>query len=171
MFYTLRETFQPLLKILGCLSIRNCQHKLILFFGCTGSLSSCGEGASRGSLLQLQCAERELQSTWAQLPCGMWNLSFPNKDRTCVFCIARQILNQWVTREVPWGLIIVSDSVSYWVIAVFPNKEQLCLPGNIWQCLETFFIVSILIRVKGTVSSLWLEMRNAVIVYATALIQ
>lgn len=122
--------------------------------------------AAHGLQIQLRIC-----STWAELPCGMWNLSFPTKDGTSVFCVAWWILNYWITREVPWGLIIVSDSVSYWVIAVFPNTGQLCPPGNIWQCLETLFIVSILIRVKGAVSSLWLEMRDAVIVYATALIQ
>ena len=31
----------------------------------------------------------------------MWDLSSPTRDQTCVLCIGRQILNYWVTREVP----------------------------------------------------------------------
>ena len=32
--------------------------------------------------------------------CGMWNLSSLTRDRICIPCIARQILNHWNTREV-----------------------------------------------------------------------
>ena len=42
-----------------------------------------------------------LQSTWAYLPCGMWDLSSLTRDRTHVPCIGRRILNHWTTREVP----------------------------------------------------------------------
>ena len=31
----------------------------------------------------------------------MWDFSSPTRDQTCVPWIARQILNQWTTREVP----------------------------------------------------------------------
>ena len=47
-------------------------------------------------------------STWVQLPCGMWDLSSPLRDRTRVPCIGRRILTQWTTREVPplfWSLL------------------------------------------------------------------
>ena len=39
--------------------------------------------------------------TWAQFPGGVWDLSSPNSDQTCVPCSERQILNYWPTREVP----------------------------------------------------------------------
>jgi len=32
----------------------------------------------------------------------MWDLSCPTRDRTCVLCIGRRILNPWTTGEVPW---------------------------------------------------------------------
>ena len=32
---------------------------------------------------------------------GMWDLSSPTRNRTLIPCIARQILNHWITREVP----------------------------------------------------------------------
>ena len=35
------------------------------------------------------------------LPWCMWDLSSPTRDQTQVPCIARQILNHWVIREVP----------------------------------------------------------------------
>ena len=38
----------------------------------------------------------------AQLPCSLWDLSSPTRDRTCVPCIGRWILNLWTTREVPF---------------------------------------------------------------------
>ena len=31
----------------------------------------------------------------------MWDLSSPTRNRTCVPCIGKWILNQWTTREVP----------------------------------------------------------------------
>ena len=31
----------------------------------------------------------------------MWDLSSPTRDRTCVPCIGRRILNHWTAREVP----------------------------------------------------------------------
>ena len=37
---------------------------------------------------------------WAYLLHGMWDLSFLMRDWTLVPCIARRILNPWVTREV-----------------------------------------------------------------------
>ena len=46
-----------------------------------GRLSSCG--------------------TWIQLPHGMWDLSSPTRNRTCIPCVARQILNHQITRGVP----------------------------------------------------------------------
>ena len=37
----------------------------------------------------------------AQLLCGMWDLSSLTRDQTHIPCIARQLLNDWTTREVP----------------------------------------------------------------------
>ena len=42
-----------------------------------------------------------LQSTWAQLPHGLRDLSSPNRDQTHIPCIGRQILNHGTTGEVP----------------------------------------------------------------------
>ena len=39
-------------------------------------------------------------------PQGMWDLSSPTRDQTCVPCIGRQILNHWTAREVPNFLLI-----------------------------------------------------------------
>ena len=36
----------------------------------------------------------------------MWDLSFLTRDRTCVPCIARWILNHWTTRKVPRFIFI-----------------------------------------------------------------
>ena len=38
---------------------------------------------------------------WGLLLLNMWDLSFLTRDQTYVACMARQILNQWTTREVP----------------------------------------------------------------------
>ena len=35
------------------------------------------------------------------LPEGMWDLSSPTRDRTCIPCIGKQSLNHWTTSEVP----------------------------------------------------------------------
>ena len=39
----------------------------------------------------------------------MWDLHFPTRDRISVPCVARQILNHWFTREVPyfWGFFLI----------------------------------------------------------------
>ena len=47
-----------------------------------------------------QNAMQSLQLWHKLLPCSMWDLSSPTKDRTCVPCIGRQIFNHWTTREV-----------------------------------------------------------------------
>ena len=39
--------------------------------------------------------------TWTWLPRGMWYLSSSTRDRTCVPCTGRWILNPWTTREGP----------------------------------------------------------------------
>ena len=32
---------------------------------------------------------------------GIWDLSFPTRDRTCTPCIGRRSLTHWTAREVP----------------------------------------------------------------------
>ena len=49
----------------------------------------------------LQSTRAQLCGAQAQLLHGMWDLSFPARDWTCVPCIARWILNHCSTREVP----------------------------------------------------------------------
>ena len=34
-------------------------------------------------------------------PQGMWDLSFPNRDWTCIPCIGKRSLNHWTSRKVP----------------------------------------------------------------------
>ena len=38
---------------------------------------------------------------------GMWGLSSPTRGRTCIPCIASQIVNHWTTREVPDAVFIL----------------------------------------------------------------
>ena len=61
-------------------------------------LSSYGTRAlecmgSVGATLRLIC------SMWD--PCGMWDLSSPSRDRTCISCIEKWVLKHWTSREVP----------------------------------------------------------------------
>ena len=44
---------------------------------------------------------RRLQLWHAGVRCGMWDLSSLTGDQTGVPCIGNQILNLWITREVP----------------------------------------------------------------------
>ena len=48
----------------------------------------------------LYCVRR-LQLWHAGVRCGMWDLSSLTGDQTGVPCIGNQILNLWITREVP----------------------------------------------------------------------
>ena len=47
----------------------------------------------------------------AELSCSMWNLSSPTRDRTCISCPGRQILNHWATREAPSRPCVLTDSL------------------------------------------------------------
>ena len=51
---------------------------------------------------------RSIDAVWAQLLCGMWDLSFPPRDQIHVPCIVKQIINHWATREVPYFLKILT---------------------------------------------------------------
>ena len=62
-------------------------------------------GCVRSQLRHEECCVQALECglgsccTKAQLLLGMWHLSSPTRDQTCVPCIGRQILNHWTTRE------------------------------------------------------------------------
>ena len=51
--------------------------------------------------IQTRVTARRLNSygAWAQLLRDMWDLSYQTRDGTCIPCIARWILNQWITRK------------------------------------------------------------------------
>ena len=75
-------------------------------------LCSCGTWAPEhvGSVV----AAHRLSScgTRVQMPCGMWYLTSPTRDWTCVPCIGRRILNHWTTREVPVCSLLILKIVS-----------------------------------------------------------
>ena len=80
-------------------------------------------------------------STWAQLPCGMWDLSSPTRNWTCIPYIGRQICNHWTKiSEVPlrlsleWSLPLLSP------LAVAILYSQIC--PRIWY-----------LRPKGLIST------------------
>ena len=50
-----------------------------------------------------------LQSLWAQQPHSIWDLSSPTRDRTCILCIGKWILNHWTTKEVPVCYFFIFD--------------------------------------------------------------
>ena len=114
----MRVFFSSLVVARGLCSLR---HTGSLFEACR--LSSCG--------------------TQAQLPCGMWDLSSPTRDRTCVPCLGRQILYHWTTREVPytyfWSVdanrIFCNLHFLFWVLAFVGHKN---LPWSMKIYLKNF---------------------------------
>ena len=48
--------------------------------------------------------------------CGTWDLSFPTRHQTCVSPIARQLLNHWTSREVPWTNKKNTERVPCWSV-------------------------------------------------------
>ena len=77
-------------------------------FGCIRpQLQSPGsldfKGLLSGRVVQAHECRLSSCEAWAGLPHYMWDLSSETKDWTWVPCIARQILNQWTTRESPLG--------------------------------------------------------------------
>ena len=85
-----------------------CVHSRVVAHG----LSSCDTRAPEHTDFS-SCDAR------AQLLCGMWNLSSQTRDRTCVPCIARWILNHWTTREVPDFLLQLLGSKSLLQASLF----------------------------------------------------
>ena len=70
---------------------------------------------------RLSCA------AWAQGLCGMWDLGSLTRDWTHVPCISRQILNPWITREVPslWYFIMASLGNEYAVTQLVSDKNRI----------------------------------------------
>ena len=90
-----------------------------LFVAVLGPLSSCGTqapghmGSVVGDTWALSLRLMSSVVVAHGLSCGMWDLSSPTRDRTCVPCIGRRILYQWTTREVPSlaFLIVIEPNV------------------------------------------------------------
>ena len=85
--------------------------------------------------------------TWVQLPCGMWDLSPPLRDRTQVPCIGRRILTHWTTREVPplfwsllpqFSLLLHFCCYSYSFLSEPVMLRLLCLQGLLTNRLNLF---------------------------------
>ena len=54
----------------------------------------------------------------------MWDLSSPTRNRTCIPCTGRQILNHWATREVPHMLFLfLAAPCSLWDLSSWPGVE------------------------------------------------
>ena len=81
---------------------------LFIYFGCVRSY--LWHMGSRGTLhcgmwsLQLWC---KVSKVWRLSSCSMWDLSSLSRDWTHVPCIARQILNHWITREVLGTMFLI----------------------------------------------------------------
>ena len=62
----------------------------------------------------------------AQLPCSMWDLSSPTRNRTYVPCIGKWILNYWIVSKVSTQLL-----AWYFLIEVcVKNALHTTLKGN-----------------------------------------
>ena len=81
---------------------------ITLFFGCAIDLPW---GAWASLCCEAWALELSSCGAWAELPRGIWNLSFLLRDRTHIPRIGRQILNHWTTREVPMTTLVQFSSV------------------------------------------------------------
>ena len=61
----------------------------------------------------------------AQLLHSPWDLSSLTRDPPCVSSIARQILNHWTTREIPWLWLQIPQG-SYLMSTEVASKEKGC---------------------------------------------
>jgi len=85
-------------------------------------------------LLELWPAGFFCCSAQAWLPHDMWDLNSLTRDRTCVPCAGRQILNHWSTKEVPRLL----NMWIIWVLSLFTynspwSKKKIRSVCNIWE--------------------------------------
>ena len=94
--------------------------------------------------------------TWAQLSCGLWDLSSQTRDQTGVPCIGQWILNHWTTREGPRFLFQSCFDYLEYLAIVCKFEDQLfhfstervlgILRGvalNLWITLGSIFILTI----------------------------
>ena len=73
-------------------------------------------------------------SSWAGLPCGMWDLSSLTRDQTLVPCIGKQILNHWATREVPGKTLLNTQNHNDHNEGDLGRGTGSCLrPGLFWS--------------------------------------
>ena len=77
-----------------------------------------------------QAPEHRLSSCgiWTDLPQSIWDLSSLTRDRTCIPCIMRQILNHWMAREVPHICFLKDLNWQIW--------------ASQWTCLSLSFLAS-----------------------------
>ena len=66
---------------------------------------------------------------WFLWPRGMWDLSFPTRDRTCTPCIGRRSLSHWTAREVPAHYYFKSLFIDYFLREAFPQPP--CQNSNL----------------------------------------
>ena len=81
----------------------------------------------------------------AQLLHGMWDVSYPARDRAHILCIARQILNCWTTREVTVCCVRLSGGKSA-ILGANSGFSVVIVPLSVQ---ETLIILSELRRVPG----------------------
>ena len=89
---------------------------------------------SGGALLGLCFGTRALHcGTWVH-KCSTWDLSPQGRDRTCVPCIGRRILNCWTSREGPERGLLMQPSHPF---SLFLPRQglELCFPGNTLRML------------------------------------
>ena len=73
----------------------------------------------------MQYAGFSSRGTWAYLPCGIWDLSSPTRDRTHVPCIGTWILDHWTIREVP-SIYLLADIWVFLLLLLLLLLLQLC---------------------------------------------
>ena len=83
------------------------------------------------------------------MPCGMWDLRSLTRDRTCVPCIGRQILNHWTTGK-PWEAVF--SLVFVCVLDARPGlgvSSLVCPLGlGTADCMAPVVVVHLLSRVR-----------------------
>ena len=70
---------------------------------------------------------------WLQ---GMWDLSFPTRDRTHNPCIGRQSLNHWTAREVPAWLLLLCSSHNILIIII--DITRTIIPSSSLSLIDSF---------------------------------
>ena len=87
------------------LAVRSGRDKRGLLCSCSAGASGCGGVSGCGARLQGEWASVVAARGLRRDPPRHVGSS-PTRDRTCVPCIARRILNHWTTREAPLTLLL-----------------------------------------------------------------